>query len=80
MHGSGDDLPGLPEGRSLLPGLGHGVVRPWWGNKSGNLLILSGDVPLISSKTLQRLIRTHNQKDSSVTLLTTNLTDPSGYG
>jgi len=63
-------------------GTGHAVqvAQKWWGNKSGNLLILSGDVPLISSKTLQRLIRTHNQKDPSVTLLTTNLTDPSGYG
>ena len=63
-------------------GTGHAVqvAKKWWGHKSDNLLILSGDVPLISSKTLQRLLRTHNQKDPSLTLLTTNLTDPSGYG
>ena len=63
-------------------GTGHAVqvAQEWWGSKPGNLLILSGDVPLISSKTLQRLVRTHNQKDSNVTLLTTNLRNPSGYG
>jgi len=63
-------------------GTGHAVqvAQEWWGAKPGNLLILSGDVPLISSKTLERLVKTHNKKNSGVTLLTTNLTDPSGYG
>src|SRR5262249_12077070 len=46
----------------------------------GSVLILSGDVPLISSSTLQGLIRVHQENRGSVTLVSTLLEDPTGYG
>jgi len=46
----------------------------------GSVLILSGDVPLISASTLKNLTATHQENRSSVTLLSTLLEDPTGYG
>lgn len=63
-------------------GTGHAVqvARDWWSGKSGNLLILSGDVPLISAGTLRRMIQAHHRTSASLTLLSTRLADPTGYG
>ena len=63
-------------------GTGHAVqvARDWWSGKSGNLLILSGDVPLISAATLRKTIQAHNRTSASLTLLSTRLADPTGYG
>ena len=63
-------------------GTGHAVkiARDWWFRKPGNLLILSGDVPLISAGTLRKMITVHNRTNASLTLLSTRLADPSGYG
>ncbi|MEE9591110.1 MAG: bifunctional UDP-N-acetylglucosamine diphosphorylase/glucosamine-1-phosphate N-acetyltransferase GlmU [Thermodesulfobacteriota bacterium] len=46
----------------------------------GDLLILSGDVPLIKTGTLKGLIRFHHQKDATVSFITTFLKGPTGYG
>ncbi len=63
-------------------GTGHAVqvARDWWSGQSGNLLILSGDVPLISPGTLRKMIEAHNRTSASLTLLSTRLADPTGYG
>ena len=47
---------------------------------NGNILILSGDVPLISFESLTELLDIHNHKDSQGTILTTDLENPTGYG
>lgn len=47
---------------------------------AGDLLILSGDVPLIQKRTLQAMIERHRSKQAAVTLLTATLDNPSGYG
>ena len=47
---------------------------------NGNVLILSGDVPMITSRTLKKLIDTHNSSDALVSLISANLDDPTGYG
>ena len=50
---------------------------------SGDVLILSGDVPLIETSTLKAMIRLHRKKKQSaaaVTVLSVLLEDPSGYG
>jgi bifunctional UDP-N-acetylglucosamine pyrophosphorylase/glucosamine-1-phosphate N-acetyltransferase len=44
------------------------------------VVILSGDVPLISSALIAELVRTHEQTESAATLLTTTELDPAGYG
>ncbi|HEX2242558.1 MAG TPA: bifunctional UDP-N-acetylglucosamine diphosphorylase/glucosamine-1-phosphate N-acetyltransferase GlmU, partial [Gammaproteobacteria bacterium] len=47
---------------------------------TGDILILSGDVPLIRESTLKRLLDQHHRQQAAVTLLTANLEDPKGYG
>ena len=46
----------------------------------GNILILSGDVPLITSKTLKEFINSHNQNKALASLISTDLDEPKGYG
>jgi len=45
-----------------------------------DLLVLSGDVPLLTEITLEKLITTHQDSEAIATLLTANLEDPTGYG
>ncbi|MFP4194064.1 MAG: sugar phosphate nucleotidyltransferase [Desulfobacterales bacterium] len=45
-----------------------------------HVVVLCGDVPLIKSKTLDRLVRSHISRDPAVTVLGARLDDPSGYG
>lgn len=47
---------------------------------SGVVLVLSGDVPLISENTLRKLLKRHEEADADVTLLTMILENPAGYG
>ncbi len=47
---------------------------------SGNVLVIAGDVPLISVKTLREFMRAHHVLKSSATVLTTTIADPTGYG
>ena len=46
----------------------------------GNLLVLNGDVPLIKSDTLKKLLKFHSSESSDVTLITTKKKNPKGYG
>jgi bifunctional UDP-N-acetylglucosamine pyrophosphorylase/glucosamine-1-phosphate N-acetyltransferase len=45
-----------------------------------NLLVLSGDVPLIRSQTIARLRDLHVKKQAAMTILTAEPSDPTGYG
>jgi bifunctional UDP-N-acetylglucosamine pyrophosphorylase/glucosamine-1-phosphate N-acetyltransferase len=47
---------------------------------SGTLLLLSGDVPLLSSKTLRTLLDRHISLGASATVLTAVVDNPYGYG
>jgi bifunctional UDP-N-acetylglucosamine pyrophosphorylase / glucosamine-1-phosphate N-acetyltransferase len=46
----------------------------------GTVLVLAGDVPLLRTETLQRMIEHHRATGASATLLTAFLDDPTGYG
>jgi len=63
-------------------GTGHAVrlALPLLKQHRGAVLILSGDVPLISTPTLEKLIAIHRKSGSSATLLSAMLEDPTGYG
>jgi UDP-N-acetylglucosamine pyrophosphorylase len=63
-------------------GTGHAVLQAEHALKSysGDLLVLSGDVPLLSLKTITALIGYHRTTEASATILTADLDDPSGYG
>ena len=47
---------------------------------SSTLMVLSGDVPLIRAQTLQHFLDHHNETGASVSLLSTRLENPTGYG
>jgi len=47
---------------------------------TGDVLILSGDVPLLQPETLLNLIETHRQQGHHLTLLAAHLDNPTGYG
>jgi bifunctional UDP-N-acetylglucosamine pyrophosphorylase/glucosamine-1-phosphate N-acetyltransferase len=44
------------------------------------VIVLSGDVPLVSAETIRGLIQAHGQSGAAATMVTTTLEDPSGYG
>jgi bifunctional UDP-N-acetylglucosamine pyrophosphorylase / glucosamine-1-phosphate N-acetyltransferase len=44
------------------------------------VVVLSGDVPLVSAEAIQSLIEAHTQSGAAATMATTILEDPSGYG
>ncbi|MCW2652888.1 MAG: bifunctional UDP-N-acetylglucosamine pyrophosphorylase / glucosamine-phosphate N-acetyltransferase [Mycobacterium sp.] len=47
---------------------------------SGVVVVTSGDIPLLDADTLADLIATHSAEPAAVTVLTTTLPDPTGYG
>lgn len=46
----------------------------------GDVLVLSGDVPLLDADTLQALLDGHRAASAAATVLTARVPDPSGYG
>lgn len=68
-----DDIPGT--GRAVACGL---AALPE--SLTGPVVVTSGDVPLLDTATLSALLEQHAQRGDAVTLLTTTLEDPSGYG
>jgi len=44
------------------------------------VVVLSGDAPLISPETIQKLVDFHSAKRPAMTILTAQLQDPTGYG
>jgi bifunctional UDP-N-acetylglucosamine pyrophosphorylase/glucosamine-1-phosphate N-acetyltransferase len=63
-------------------GTGHAVLcaEKSFLDFAGDLLILSGDVPLIQERTLRTMIARHREAKAALTLVTTVLNDPTGYG
>jgi bifunctional UDP-N-acetylglucosamine pyrophosphorylase / glucosamine-1-phosphate N-acetyltransferase len=77
---SGDDVSWVVQEKQL--GTGHAVLcaEQTFQGFIGDILILSGDVPLITENTLKRLVEHHRAQRAAVTLLTASLEDPTGYG
>ncbi len=63
-------------------GTGHAVLqaKPFFEGYSGDLLVLSGDVPLLREQTLRELMTIHRRENPLATLLTAEMDDPTGYG
>lgn len=63
-------------------GTGHAVLQaePLLRGFDGTLAVLSGDVPLIRSRTLRELADRHEEDGAGATIITTELPDPAGYG
>lgn len=62
-------------------GTGHAVkcAREFLGNE-GQTLILFGDTPLITARTLKQLSEYHEENGNTVTVLSAKVDDPTGYG
>jgi bifunctional UDP-N-acetylglucosamine pyrophosphorylase/glucosamine-1-phosphate N-acetyltransferase len=62
-------------------GTGHAVQIALEGvSEAGNVLILAGDTPLITSETLTEFLSVHLDSENDVSVLTALLPDPFGYG
>lgn len=63
-------------------GTGHAIqmTEAAFVGYDGDLLVLSGDVPLLTEKSVLALIKVHQNNNSTATLLTADLDDPFGYG
>ncbi len=63
-------------------GTGHAVMQaePLLHDYNGDVLVLSGDVPLLTENTMRRLIDLHRNHQAMATVLTTVMPDPTGYG
>ena len=63
-------------------GTGHALLqtRPVLEGKSGTLVLLSGDVPLLTPDTLGALLETHAEAGAAATVITANVPRPYGYG
>jgi bifunctional UDP-N-acetylglucosamine pyrophosphorylase/glucosamine-1-phosphate N-acetyltransferase len=47
---------------------------------NSDVLILSGDVPLVRAETLRELIKKHREENAACTILSIRLENPTGYG
>jgi UDP-N-acetylglucosamine pyrophosphorylase len=63
-------------------GTGHAVMQaePFLRRYEGDVLVLSGDVPILSAKTILNLIEHHRDNNAAGTILTAMMDDPTGYG
>ena len=63
-------------------GTGHALLQaePHLAGKSGTVVLLSGDVPLLRPTTLQTLIATHEAREAAATVLTARVQGPHEYG
>ena len=67
--------------QSPLLGTGHALMQaePLLRGKTGTVLLLHANVPLISTTTLNRLVERHRSTRAAMTLLTSTVEDPYGY-
>jgi bifunctional UDP-N-acetylglucosamine pyrophosphorylase/glucosamine-1-phosphate N-acetyltransferase len=78
--GSRQDLEFVVQEQQL--GTGHALLqtRPLLEGKQGVVVLLSGDVPLLTGNTLRSLIETHTQSEAAATVVTAEMPRPFGYG
>ena len=63
-------------------GTGHALLQAEQalGGATGTVVLLSGDVPLLTPATLQALVNRHVETGAAATVLTAMADDPTGYG
>ena len=63
-------------------GTGHAVQQtsPLLKVFDGDVLVLSGDVPLLRKSTIEKMLKIHREADNGATILTAIFEDPHGYG
>ncbi|OUL35115.1 UDP-N-acetylglucosamine diphosphorylase/glucosamine-1-phosphate N-acetyltransferase [Nostoc sp. T09] len=68
--------------QTVQQGTGHAIQQllPHLEDYAGDLIVLNGDVPLLSTQTLKNLWQTHQEHQNAATILTAYLPNPQGYG
>src|SRR5882762_3888854 len=63
-------------------GSGHAVLqaKPECAEGGGTILVLPGDMPLLSAETVERLVEHHRKSRAAATVLTALVAEPQGYG
>jgi UDP-N-acetylglucosamine pyrophosphorylase len=63
-------------------GTGHAVMQSATAlaDFKGDVMVLSGDVPLLTKRTMENLLRHHFGTGAVATILTSKMKDPTGYG
>ncbi len=63
-------------------GTGHAIrqTEPLLSGFVGDIMVLSGDVPLLTRASLEKLLATHYESRAGATLMTARFDDPTGYG
>ncbi len=63
-------------------GTGHAVLqtKKLLGKYSGDILILYGDIPLLSEKTIRAFLTSHRKSGCALSILTALVKNPFGYG
>lgn len=75
----GDVVTYAPQTEQL--GTGHAVKCALdFIGEEGDTLVLCGDTPLITGKTLKELVDKHREMENTITVLSTIVDEPTGYG
>lgn len=63
-------------------GTGHAVMQAveFIERAGGTVVVLNGDIPLITPETLQKAVQAHEESGNSATVITAVLEDAAGYG
>ncbi|UQS87068.1 bifunctional UDP-N-acetylglucosamine diphosphorylase/glucosamine-1-phosphate N-acetyltransferase GlmU [Nicoliella spurrieriana] len=63
-------------------GTGDAVIKaePLLAGLDGTTMVVSGDTPLFTSETFEKLFKYHEEKQAAVTILTSKAPNPTGYG
>ncbi|HEU4388821.1 MAG TPA: sugar phosphate nucleotidyltransferase, partial [Blastocatellia bacterium] len=63
-------------------GTGHAVIsaKPLLAGRTGQLVVIAADGPLLKGETLKRLVDTHRTARNHATVLTVRVSDPAAYG
>src|SRR5262245_39195286 len=73
-----------PQARTVLQaeqkGTGHAVRIALPKDVSGTVVVLNGDVPLLTARTLRELVETHESAGAAATVLSAEVPDPAGLG
>ena len=63
-------------------GTGHAVMQAeaYLKKRNGHVIVMCGDMPLISSETISNAFEKHTRQNNTVTIITADFENPTGYG
>src|SRR4029434_5395935 len=67
-------------GRAARLGSGHAALQARRECADGTILVLPGDMPLLSVETIERLVTHHQKSRAAATVLTAVVAEPQGCG